>query len=91
MSGITGAAQVYADWLQVWSAGRKSSGTFVRTARFQALLQRMHDASTPSVCMKGWLRAKQLEARHDGVDCLAVIKSMKKDFDEKLERQSSPL
>ena len=32
----------------------------------------------------------QLEARHDGVDCLAVIKAMKKDSDEELERQSSP-
>ena len=38
--------------------------------------------------MSGWLRAGQLEARHNDVDCLAVIKAMKKDSDEKLERQS---
>ena len=71
-------------------AVRKLFGAFVRTACLQALSQRMHDASPPPVCMSGWLRAGQLEARHDGVDCLAVIKAMKKDSDEELERQSSP-
>ena len=50
----------------------------------------MHDASPPPVCMSGWLRAGQLEARHDGVDCLAVTKAMKKYSDEELERQRSP-
>ena len=78
------------DRLQVWPAVRKLFGAFVRTACLQALSQRMHDASPPPVCMSGWLRARQLEARHDGVDCLAVIKAMKKDSDEELERQSSP-
>ena len=64
MSGITGAAQVYADLLQVWSAGRKLSGTFVRTARFQALLQRMHDAIT--------LDDGEMLARLMTVDCCII-------------------
>ena len=76
------------DRLQVWPAVRKLFGAFVRTACLQALSQRMHDASPPPVCMSEWLRAGQLEARHNDVDCLAVIEAMKKDSDEKLERQS---